>query len=86
VAAIQHYPAMGSGVSTRHAAMMSCWLCGVRLHESQMVPDGSDSCDDVRWYCGDVQACTQRWTSQAEAARRDQASGTSEPGPEAIAG
>jgi hypothetical protein len=25
----------------RRAAVVSCWLCGVRLHQNQMVPDGA---------------------------------------------
>jgi hypothetical protein len=28
-----------------------------------MMPDGGDWCDDIRWYCRDAEACTQRWTA-----------------------
>jgi len=54
-----------------HAAVVSCWMCGIRLNADQMVPDGSSACHDVRWYCRDARACTGRWTSarpQASAA------------------
>jgi hypothetical protein len=47
----------------RRAAVVSCWLCGIRLHQNQMVPDGSSTSPDLRWYCGDTQACTERWVS-----------------------
>ncbi len=47
----------------RRAAVVSCWLCGIRLHQNQMVPDGSDACQDVRWYCQDSRSCTERWIS-----------------------
>ena len=40
----------------------SCWLCGIRLPADQMVPDGGSTCPDLRWYCRDVWACTERWT------------------------
>lgn len=43
----------------------SCWLCGIRLSGGQMVPDGGSACPDLRWYCRDIRACTQRWTSHA---------------------
>jgi hypothetical protein len=38
-------------------------MCGIRLHASKMMPDGGDWCDDIRWYCLDAKACTQRWTT-----------------------
>jgi hypothetical protein len=47
----------------RRATVVSCWLCGIHLHKQQMVPDGSSVCTDIRWYCKDTQACTERWTS-----------------------
>jgi len=43
----------------------SCWMCGIRLPAGQMMPDGGSACLDVRWYCRDTWACTQRWTSHA---------------------
>ena len=48
--------------SVRHAAVVSCWLCGFCTHSGQMIPDGGSACDDIRWYCQDAQACTERWT------------------------
>ena len=45
------------------AQVKSCWMCGIRLPASQMVADGGSACHDVRWYCSDMWACTQRWTS-----------------------
>jgi hypothetical protein len=50
------------GLSARRAAVVPCWMCGIRLHQSQMMPDGGSACDDVRWYCRDARACTGRWT------------------------
>jgi hypothetical protein len=49
--------------AARQAAVVSCWMCGTRLNSEQMVPDGTGACDDVRWYCQDTAACTERWTS-----------------------
>ena len=40
-----------------------CWLCGIRLPATQLVPDGGSACADVRWYCRDLRACTSRWTA-----------------------
>ena len=65
MAADQDLHAMGSGISTRQAAIVSCWLCGITAHSNQMLPDGGDACEDVRWYCSDVLSCTQRWVSHA---------------------
>ena len=50
-------------IGARRAAIVSCWLCGIALHYSQMVPDGGSACLDIRWYCQDTWACTERWTS-----------------------
>jgi len=38
-----------------------CWLCGIRLPAEQMVADGGSACLDLRWYCRDMRACTERW-------------------------
>lgn len=54
---------MAESGGVRQASVVSCWLCGIRLHSSEMMPDGGDWCDDIRWYCRDAQACTQRWTT-----------------------
>ena len=53
------------GISARRAAVVSCWMCGIRLHSTQMMPDGGSACADIRWYCTDARACTQRWASSA---------------------
>jgi hypothetical protein len=66
----------------RRAAIVSCWLCGIRLHQNQMVPDGGIGCHDVRWYCQDSRSCTERWT--ADQHRRLAAEATS-PGSAATA-
>jgi hypothetical protein len=42
----------------------SCWICGIRLPVERMVADGGSACADVRFYCRDMRACTQRWTRQ----------------------
>ena len=47
----------------RRAAIVSCWLCGIRLHQHQMVPDGDSACPDIRWYCQDTRGCAERWTA-----------------------
>jgi hypothetical protein len=47
----------------RQVAVVSCWMCGIRLHQNQMVSDGTSACPDIRWYCQDARACTERWTS-----------------------
>lgn len=65
------------GLTARRAAVVSCWICGIGLHHSQMVPDGGDACDDIRWYCKDTRACTERWTSTRRLTR---ASGAAPPG------
>src|SRR5690348_1327341 len=64
--AAETYPSAAAG-STRRAAAVSCWMCGIGLHASQLVPDGGAWCGDVRWYCKDVRACTQRWTASRRA-------------------
>jgi len=45
--------------------VQACWLCGIRLPTDQMVADGGSACADVRWYCLDKQACTERWTASS---------------------
>jgi hypothetical protein len=44
--------------------MVACAMCGIQLPANQMVPDGGQACADVRWYCRDARACTDRWTSR----------------------
>ena len=40
-----------------------CSLCGIALPIGLMVPDGGQACVDIRWYCKDAKACTERWTA-----------------------
>ena len=47
--------------AARHGDVVTCWMCGIRLNLDQMVPDGTGACRDVRWYCQDAAACTERW-------------------------
>lgn len=62
MAGIPRTPVPG-GSGARRSAVVSCWMCGIRLSRDQMMPDGATACDDVRWYCEDTEACTERWTS-----------------------
>jgi hypothetical protein len=48
----------------RQANVKSCWMCGTRLPAEQLVADGGSACPDLRWYCRDTRACTERWTSR----------------------
>jgi hypothetical protein len=57
-------PARASTVWEGHGGIKACWLCGIRLPVAQLVADGGDACPDVRWYCRDARACTQRWTTR----------------------
>jgi hypothetical protein len=50
-------------MSTHGAGQATCAMCGTELPVSLMVPDGGEACTDVRWYCRDAAACTQRWTA-----------------------
>jgi len=56
------------GFAARRPVVVSCWMCGIRLQQSRMMPDGGSACGDIRWYCKDTPACTERWTS----ARREE--------------
>ena len=58
----------GDGRRSLQAA--TCALCGLELPLGLMVPDGGHACADVRWYCKDAKACTQRWTSRLAAERQ----------------
>ena len=67
-------PPPAAGFAARRATVVSCWMCGIGLQQHQMVPDGGSACSDIRWYCRDTRACTERWTSprrQAQAAGAD---------------
>jgi hypothetical protein len=62
-----------AGFAARRTGVASCWMCGIHLQQAQMVPDGGDACGDVRWYCKDTGACTERWTSARRQARAAEA-------------
>jgi len=47
----------------RPLEVAECSMCGVTRPRGLLVPDGGGACDDVRWYCKDVKACTERWTT-----------------------
>ena len=64
------------GPAARRATAVSCWLCGIPLPQDQMMPDGGSACDDIRWYCQDTRACTERWT---QARRQARAAGAAPP-------
>jgi hypothetical protein len=48
----------------RSLQLARCALCSIELPLGLMVPDGGHACADLRWYCKDAQACTDRWTSR----------------------
>jgi hypothetical protein len=48
---------------SRQLPSAQCSLCGITASTGLMVPDGGQACLDVRWYCQDAQACTERWTA-----------------------
>jgi hypothetical protein len=54
------YPAL----ARTRPAVEPCWMCGIHLPVSQMLADGGNACGNVRWYCLDVRACTERWTTR----------------------
>ena len=58
-------PSMATQRDDRHRPLPSaqCSLCGIALPTGLMVPDGGQACVDIRWYCKDAKACTERWTA-----------------------
>ncbi len=58
------------GQAPRVPETVSCSLCGTAHPAGLMMADGGAACADVRWYCTDVLACTQRWTARSPSARR----------------
>ncbi len=58
------HPVTQRDSSTRVLQVATCSLCGFERPVGLMVPDGGEACTDVRWYCKDAKACTQRWTSR----------------------
>ena len=61
------------GFAARRSAIVPCWLCGTHLQHHQMMADGGSACSDIRWYCRDTRACTERWTSARRQARAAEA-------------
>jgi hypothetical protein len=57
------------GAAALRGDVVSCWMCGTHQHSSQMLADGGAACDDIRWYCKDPQACTERWIAARRQAR-----------------
>ena len=57
-------------VSRRALQVARCALCSIELPLGLMVPDGGHACADLRWYCKDAQACTDRWTGREGKARQ----------------
>jgi len=53
----------------RPLQVAQCSLCGIALPLGLLVPDGGESCADVRWYCKDAKSCTERWTTARPAPR-----------------
>ena len=56
--------------SRRALQVARCALCSIELPLGLMVPDGGHACADLRWYCKDAQACTDRWTGREGKARQ----------------
>jgi hypothetical protein len=73
------HPALGR----RRPPVEHCWMCGVSLPVMQMMADGTGTWGDIRWYCLDVRACTERWTTRPASPDPDPGSGegTLSPGP-----
>ncbi|MGH3188983.1 MAG: hypothetical protein ACRDPY_06485 [Streptosporangiaceae bacterium] len=57
-------PAAAREDRRRAAPAVACAMCGIQLPAHQMVADGGQACADIRWYCRDARACTDRWTSR----------------------
>ena len=66
-----------------------CTLCGIARPLGLLVPDGGPACADIRWYCKDAKACTERWTTARPPRRAHMPAvpgtaiaGAGEPGPD----
>ena len=49
--------------SPRPLDVAQCALCGIARPLGLLVPDGDRASTDTRWYCKDVESCTERWTT-----------------------
>jgi hypothetical protein len=47
----------------RPLEVAQCSMCGISLPLGLLVPDGGQTCADIRWYCKDAMSCTERWTT-----------------------
>jgi hypothetical protein len=47
----------------RPLEVAECALCGIARPLGLLIPDGSQACADIRWYCKDAKSCTERWTA-----------------------
>ena len=56
--------AQQQGGGRRALQVARCAMCGLESPLGLMVPDGGHACADLRWYCKDARACTERWTSR----------------------
>jgi len=56
-------PAPGQCDQLRPLEVAQCALCGIARPLGLLVPDGSQACADIRWYCKDAKSCTERWTA-----------------------
>jgi hypothetical protein len=56
-------PAEQGNQRLRPLELAECSMCGIERPLGLLVPDGTDACADVRWYCKDVKSCTERWTT-----------------------
>ena len=53
------------GGGRRALQVARCAMCGLESPLGLMAPDGGHAFADLRWYCKDARACTERWTLPA---------------------
>jgi len=61
--ALAEPPAAAQRDPLRPLEITQCSLCGIARPLGLLVPDGGQACADIRWYCKDAKACTERWTT-----------------------
>jgi len=61
--ALAEPPAPARRDRLRPLEVAQCSMCGIALPLGLLVPDGGQACADIRWYCKDARACTERWTT-----------------------
>jgi hypothetical protein len=61
--ALAEPPAAAQPGRPRPLEVAQCSLCGIAIPLGLLVPDGGQACADIRWYCKDARACTERWTT-----------------------